>query len=124
MNIKLFKNRKKKCQYLLLNALAGFTLEKGANVPRFSNLHLEYLSLGARIAPILPTLGIKKLSQSYHICMVSRRMSVRTADCERADCKTRAPDISCGRLDSSLLGAQRAPCKKIKIDPCLVPTYI
>ena len=43
--------------------------------------------------------------------MVSRRMSVRTADCERADCKTQAPDITCGHLDSSLLGARRAPCK-------------
>ena len=29
------------------------------------------------------------------------RMSVRTADCIRADCKTQATDISCGRLDSS-----------------------
>ena len=29
---------------------------------------------------------------------------------KRADCKTRAPDISCGQLDSSLLGAQRPPC--------------
>ena len=43
--------------------------------------------------------------------MVSRMMSVRTADCNGADCKTRAPDNSCGSLDSSLLGAQRAPCK-------------
>ena len=43
--------------------------------------------------------------------MVSRRMSVRTADCKRADCKARAPAITCGRLDSSLLGARRAPCK-------------
>ena len=34
----------------------------GANAPRFSNLHLEYVSLGARIAPRLPTLGIKKVS--------------------------------------------------------------
>ena len=39
----------------------------GANAPRFSNLHLEYVSLGARIAPSLPTVGIKKLSLSYHM---------------------------------------------------------
>ena len=38
-------------------------------------------------------------------------MAIRTTDCERADCKTLAPDISSGRLDSSLLGALRAPCK-------------
>ena len=37
---------------------------------------------------------------------------MRTADCERADCKTQAPAISCGHLDSFLLGAQRAPSKK------------
>ena len=36
----------------------------GANAPRFSNLHLEYVSLGAQIAPRLPILGIKKLSLS------------------------------------------------------------
>ena len=30
----------------------------GANAPRFSNLHLEYVSLGARIAPRLPILRI------------------------------------------------------------------
>ena len=30
-------------------------------------MHLEYVSLGARIAPRLPTLGIKKLSLSYHM---------------------------------------------------------
>ena len=36
----------------------GFTLNR-RNI--FSNLHLEYVSLGARIAPRLPTLGIKKL---------------------------------------------------------------
>ena len=70
-----------------------------ANVPRFSNLHLEYVSLGARIAPRQPTLGIKSKLSCMH--MVSRRMSVRTADCETADCKTQAPDITCGRLDSS-----------------------
>ena len=41
----------------------------GATAPRFSNLHLEYVSLGTRIASRLPTLGlgIKKLSLSYHM---------------------------------------------------------
>ena len=29
-------------------------------------------------------------SPDFIICMVSRRMSVRTAYCERADCKTHA----------------------------------
>ena len=38
----------------------------GANAPRFLNLHLEYVSLDARIAPRLPTLGIKKSSLCYH----------------------------------------------------------
>ena len=45
--------------------------------------------------------------------MVSGKMSVRTSACKRADCKTQAPDISCGRLDSSLLGAQRTPYKNV-----------
>ena len=36
-----------------------------ANAPRILNLHLEYLSLGARIAPRLPNLGIKKLSYAW-----------------------------------------------------------
>ena len=32
-------------------------------------------------------------------------MSVRKADCNRVDCRTWAPDISCGLLDFSLVGA-------------------
>ena len=39
----------------------------GANGPRFSNLHLEYVSLGTQTAHRLPTLRIKKLSLSYHM---------------------------------------------------------
>ena len=54
----------------------------GANKPRFLNLHLGYVSLGARIAPRLPSLTtiylrmmsarlrVLKLSLSYYICMV------------------------------------------------------
>ena len=54
----------------------------GANTPRFLNLHLGYVSLGARIAPRLPSfptiyfrmmsarLRVLKLSLSYYKCMV------------------------------------------------------
>ena len=45
-------------------------------------------------------------------------MSVRTTDCKRADCKARAPDISCGRLDFSLLSTEEHLSKNLKVDPC------
>ena len=41
----------------------------GANAPRFSSLHI-YVSLGTQIAPTLPTLGIMKLSLSYHMLVM------------------------------------------------------
>ena len=46
--------------------------------------------------------------------MVSRRMSVRTADCETAVCEKQAPDISYGQLDSLL----EHLAIFLKIDPC------
>ena len=47
----------------------------GPNAPRFLNLHLEYVSLGAQIAHRLPTLGIKTLSLSYHMHGVQEDVS-------------------------------------------------